>query len=218
MANSRPHVILCAAMSIDGKIATSTGDSKLSSDTDLLRLHKLRSRVDAVLVGKNTLLADDPLLTVRRVRGLNPTRIILDSRGTIPNDSKILQTSSDVPTIIAVTKSITKRDKSRLQNSSAEVLVVGTKSINLKLLLRKLHSRGIRTLLVEGGGTTNWEFVQHNLFDELVVTISPFLVGGKDSISLIEGLGFSKLSDSPNLRLKSTKKLQNHLVLTYINV
>ena len=218
MANSRPYIILSAAISIDGKIVTSTGDSKFSSDADLLRLHKLRSKIDAIIVGKNTILSDDPLLTVRLVHGSNPTRVILDSRGSIPSNTRILQTSSDVPTIIAATKRITKKNQSRLHNLSTEVLVVGTRSINLELLLEKLYDRGIQTILVEGGGTTNWEFVKHNLFDELVVTISPFLVGSKDSISLIEGLGFAKLSDSPTLQLKSTKKLQNHLVLTYINV
>ena len=218
MANSRPYIILSAAISIDGKIATSTGDSKFSSDADLLRLHKLRSKIDAILVGKNTILSDDPLLTVRRIRGPNPIRIILDSHGSIPSNTKILQTSSDIPTIIATTRHITKRDQLRLHKLSAKVLVVGTRSINLELLLEKLYNRGIRTVLVEGGGTTNWEFVRHNLFDELVVTVSPFLVGGKNSISLIEGLGFAKLSDSPSLCLKSTKRLQNHLVLTYINM
>jgi len=84
MAKFSPHVILSAALSIDGKISTRSGDSKLSSKEDSIRLHKLRSKVDAILIGKNTLLQDDPLLTVRYTKGKNPTRIILDSKGTIP--------------------------------------------------------------------------------------------------------------------------------------
>ena len=83
MEKSRPYVILSAAISIDGKIATRLGDSKLSSKKDRIRLHKLRSKVDAILVGKNTVHRDDPLLTVRYAKGKNPTRIILDSQGRI---------------------------------------------------------------------------------------------------------------------------------------
>ena len=83
MATYRPKIILSAAISLDGKITTRTGDSKLSSKKDLIRLHKLRSKVDAILIGKNTVKKDDPLLTVRYCKGKNPTRIILDSSGTI---------------------------------------------------------------------------------------------------------------------------------------
>ena len=89
MEKSRPYVIISGAISIDGKIATKTGDSKLSSKQDSIRLHKLRSKVDAILVGKNTVLVDDPLLTVRHTIGKNPTRIILDSKGILSNKSKI---------------------------------------------------------------------------------------------------------------------------------
>ena len=93
MEKSNIHVILSAAISIDGKISTRINDSKLSSKEDSIRLHKLRSKVDAILIGKNTLLQDDPLLTVRHVKGKNPIRIILDSSGTISIKSKIIKTS-----------------------------------------------------------------------------------------------------------------------------
>ena len=102
------YVILSAAISIDGKISTRSNDSKLSSQEDSIRLHKLRSKVDAILIGKNTLLQDDPLLTVRYTKGKNPTRIILDSKGTISKNSKIIKTSDKIPTIIAVSKKISK--------------------------------------------------------------------------------------------------------------
>ena len=92
MEKYKPHVILSAAISIDGKIATRTGNSKLSSNEDLRRLHKLRTKVDAIIIGKNTLMRDDPLLTVRYTKGKNPVRIILDSRGNISSKSKIILT------------------------------------------------------------------------------------------------------------------------------
>jgi len=218
MAKFNPHVILSAAISIDGKISTRMGDSKLSSKEDSVRLHKLRSKVDAILIGKNTLLQDNPLLTVRHTKGKNPTRIILDSKGTIPINSKIIKTSNEIPTIIVVSKKISKTNLSKLQKLPIEIIVAGENSINLKLLLKKLSSKKIKTVLVEGGGTVHWEFIKNNLFDELIITLSPFLIGGKNAISFVEGRGFEKISNSPTLKLTSIKRLKNHLVLNYTKV
>jgi len=218
MAKFNPHVILSAALSIDGKISTRSGDSKLSSKEDSIRLHKLRSKVDAILIGKNTLLQDDPLLTVRYTKGKNPTRIILDSKGTIPINSKIIKTSNEIPTIIVVSKKISKINLLKLQKLPIEIITAGENSINLKLLLKKLSSKKIKTVLVEGGGTVNWEFIKNDLFHELIITLSPFLVGGNDSVSFVEGEGFRKISNSPNLKLKSIKRLKNYLVLNYVKV
>lgn len=218
MEKFNPYVILSAAISIDGKISTNIGDSKLSSKSDTIRLHKLRSKVDAILIGKNTLLQDDPLLTVRYTKGKNPIRIILDSTGSIPTNSRIIKTSNDVQTIIAVSKKINKKNLLRLQKLPVEVIISGENSINLKLLLKKLSSKKIKTILVEGGGTVNWEFIKNNLFNELIITLSPFLIGGTDAISFVEGKGFAKISNSPNLKLKSIKRLKNYLVLNYVKV
>lgn len=218
MERSRPYVILSAATSVDGKIATRTGDSKLSSKQDSIRLHKLRSKVDAILVGKNTILQDNPLLNVRYIKGKNPIRIVLDSNGTLPKKSKILQTSNEIPTIIAVSKKISKLNYAKLEKFPVEIIVVGENSVNVKLLLKKLYKKKIKTILVEGGGITNWEFVRQNLFDELVITLSPFLIGGNNAISFIDGKGFGKISNSPNLRIKSITRLKNHLVLSYVKV
>ncbi|MEE8180423.1 MAG: 2,5-diamino-6-(ribosylamino)-4(3H)-pyrimidinone 5'-phosphate reductase [Nitrosopumilaceae archaeon] len=218
MEKSKPYVILSAAISVDGKIATRTGDSKLSSKQDKVRLHKLRSKVDAILVGKNTVLQDNPLLTVRYTRGKNPIRIILDSKGTISKKSRILQTSNEIPTIIAVSKKISKSNFDKLHKFPVEVIIAGKNTVNIKLLLKKLSDKKINTILVEGGGTINWEFIKHNLFDELIITLSPFLIGGNDAISFVQGQGFKKISNSPNLRLKSIKRLKNHLVLYYVKV
>ena len=218
MEKSRPYVILSAAISIDGKIATKTGDSKFSSKQDSIRLHKLRSKVDAILVGKNTVAVDDPLLTVRHTKGKNPIRIVLDSKGTLSEKSKILQTSDKIKTIIVVSKKITKSNYKKLNKFPVELIVMGESSINIKSLLRKLSAKKIKTILVEGGGTINWEFIKQNIFDELIVTLSPFLIGGNNAISFVEGQGFDKISKSPNLRLKFVKRLKNYLVLHYAKV
>ena len=218
MEKSRPKITISSAISIDGKISSKSNDSKLSSNEDLKRLHKLRSVYDGILVGKNTILKDDPLLTVRYTKGKNPIRIILDSRGEIPKDSKILITSKKFPTIIAVSKNIPKNNLEKLKQFPVEIIISGKDSVNLKNLLNKLLQKGIKSILVEGGGTTNWEFVKKNLFDEIIVTISPFLLGGEKSISFIQGSGFSKLSKSPKLKIHSIKRLSNHLVVNYRKV
>jgi len=218
MGKSKPYVILSAAISIDGKIATKTGDSKLSSNQDFIRLHKLRSKVDGILVGKNTVTQDNPMLTVRHTNGKNPIRIVLDSKGDISLKSKILQTSNQVPTIIAVSKKITKSNLRKLSQFPVEVIITGENSVNIKSLLKKLSDKKITTILVEGGGTINWEFIKQNLFDELIITLSPYLIGGNNAISFVQGDGFNKISKSPNLRLKSIKRLKNHLVLNYAKV
>ena len=218
MEKSDMHIILSAAISIDGKISTRTNDSKLSSQEDSTRLHKLRSKVDAILIGKNTMLQDDPLLTVRHTKGKNPTRIILDSKGTISKNSKIIRTSDKIPTIIAVSKKISKANLSKLKKLPVEIIISGENSVNLKLLMKKLATKKIKTILVEGGGTVNWEFIKNNIFDELIITLSPYLIGGNDATSLVEGKGFAKIVNSPNLKLKSVKRLKNHLVINYIKV
>ncbi len=215
MAKSRPHVILSAAISVDGKIATKTGDSNLSSKIDKIRVHKLRSKVDAILIGQNTLRRDDPILSVRYAKGRNPIRIILDSRGKISSKSKIIKTCNKIPTILAVSKNISNKNLQRLKKYPLEIIIAGENKVNLKQLLKQLEKRKIKKLLLEGGGTVNWEFIKQGLFDEIIVTVTPFLIGGTKSISLVQGLGFSKISKSTKLKLKKIKQQQNELVLHY---
>jgi len=215
MARSRPAVIISAAMSADGKIATRSGDSKISSKRDLARMHRLRSQADAVLIGSNTLRRDDPLLTVRHAKGKNPTRIILDSRGTIPSGSKIMRTAGQIPTIVAVSRSVSRKNLKRLEKLPVDVIVSGEKQVNVRQLLGKLAARNIRTVLVEGGGTVNWNLVKNGLFDRLVVTVSPKIIGGADAVSLVQGSGFARVKDSAKLRLEKTKRIGDELVLCY---
>lgn len=216
MVKSRPYVILSAAISLDGKMATKTGDSRLSSKKDLVRVHKLRSNVDAILVGKRTMMLDDPALTVRYVKGKNPIRIILDSNGNIKSDSKIIQTCRKIPTMIIVSENVSKKNVARLQRHGLEVIKCGHKEINLKKLLHILKKKNIKKLLVEGGGTTNWSFFKNGLVDEIIVTLTPFILGGKDAISLVEGDGFSKISQACSLKLENTCRIKNELVLRYV--
>lgn len=215
MVKSRPWVILSAAMSLDGKIASKNGDSKLSSKKDKIRVHKLRSKIDAILVGSNTIKRDNPVLTVRYVKGKNPIRIVLDSKGTISSKSKIIKTSKKIPTIIAVSKKAPKKNIQNLKKHSIEVIVAGENHVNIKNLLKKLAMKKIKTLLVEGGGNVNWEFIKEGLVDEIIVTVSPYLLGGNKAVSLVEGEGFSKINQSLKLKLKKITQLGNEVVLHY---
>ena len=217
MESYRPHVILSAAVSLDGKLATQTGDSKLSSKKDKIRVHKLRSKVDAILVGKNTVEIDDPLLTVRGIKGKNPIRVILDSQATILASSQILRTCSKVPTIIAVSKTAKKKNLEKLKKFSASVQVCGNNKINIKKLLKILKEKRIKNLLVEGGGITNWTFVKENLVDEAIITITPYILGGSSSPTLVDGHGFSIVAKSSRLKLRKVTKMKNEVVLYYEN-
>ncbi len=215
MASYRPYVILSAATSLDGKIATKSGDSRFSSGKDKTRVYRLRAAVDAILVGKNTVKRDDPILTVHQVKGKNPIRIILDSRATISTKSRIIKTCNKIPTIIAVSKKAPNKNLENLRKFPLKIIVSGNNIVNIKKLLKTLWKLKIRKILVEGGGTVNWEFVKQNLFDEIIVTITPFLVGGKDAVSIIEGKGFSKIAKSRKLKLEKILHLENEAILYY---
>ncbi len=213
MEKSRPYVILSAAISIDGKIATRTRRSNLSSKKDLIRLHDLRKNVDAILVGKNTVNIDNPLLTVRYVKGKNPIRIILDSKGSLSMKSKVINTAKETPTILVVSENASKNVE-RFLVKGVEIIRCGKNKINIKKLLKILREKGIKRIVVEGGGITNWYFFKEKLIDEIIITVTPYVLGGSNAISLVEGIGFSNVSNP--FKLKKIEKLQNEIVLHYV--
>ncbi|RDJ35858.1 MAG: 2,5-diamino-6-(ribosylamino)-4(3H)-pyrimidinone 5'-phosphate reductase, partial [Crenarchaeota archaeon] len=213
MVRSRPKIILSAAMTIDGKIASKSGDSKLSSKKDKIRVHKLRSKTDAILIGKNTLLRDDPLLTVRYHKGKNPIRIILDSKGEIPPNSKIIKTCKKIPTIIAVSQNISQKNLNRLKKLPLQIIFAGTKRISIQKLLKILFKQKIQTILLEGGSKTNWEFISKGFVDEIIITIAPIVVGGQTSTSLVGGEGFLNMQKSKKFKLKNISKFKNAFVV-----
>ena len=217
MESFRPRVIFSAAITLDGKLASRNGDSKLSSKIDKIRVHKLRSKVDAILIGKNTVKIDDPLLSVHNIKKKNPIRIILDSNATIRTSSRILKTCSKIPTIIVVTKKAQKKNLQKLEKFPVQIVVCGNNTVSIKKLLAVLKKKGIKNILVEGGGATNWAFVKENLVDEAIITITPYLVGGMTATTLVDGDGFSTITKSIRLKLKNVKKMKNEVVLHYQN-
>jgi 2,5-diamino-6-(ribosylamino)-4(3H)-pyrimidinone 5'-phosphate reductase len=214
MEKSRPYVILSAAMSIDGKIASCTGKSNLSSKKDLIRVHKLRRSVDAILVGKNTINIDDPLLTVRLVKGKNPIRIILDSKGNLSPKTKVIKTAKKIPTILVIPENAPRKVE-KFVTRGVQVIRCGKNKINLKKLLEILGKKGLKKIIVEGGGTTNWYFFKEKLIDEIAITITPYVLGGSTAISLVEGDGFGEIPKP--FKLKKVEKIQNEIVLHYVS-
>ena len=214
MENCKSMIVLSAAMTLDGKIGQRNKKVILSSKSDKIRVHKLRSKFDAILVGKNTVEQDDPLLTVRHVKGKNPIRIILDSHGTIKNTSKIIKTAKNVPTIIVTSQLVSKRNFSRLKKLPLDVIVCGKNQVDIRKLVPILCKKGIKKILVEGGGTLNLSFLKNNLINEIIVTITPFVLGSENSVNLFEGILKSTKTLS-SFKLKKVQKITNEIVLNY---
>ncbi len=209
----RPYVILNAAMTLDGKISTVRGDSKISCEEDLDRVHRLRAEVDAIMVGKGTVLADDPRLTVRRAEGGNPTRIVLDSEAEISPEADVLDDSAE--TIVAVSEMAGSNEIDRLRNSDAQVIVSGEEEVDPERLLKKLRERGIEKLLLEGGSELNWSMLSRRLVDEVRIAVSPVIVGGEGAKTLVGGEGVQRISHGVGLNLVKTEKVGRDLLLIY---
>jgi 2,5-diamino-6-(ribosylamino)-4(3H)-pyrimidinone 5'-phosphate reductase len=217
-------VIINAAISIDGNICTRKGESKISSFSDLKRVHKLRCNVDGILVGISTVLKDDPLLNIRFTKCIsgkkNPLRVIIDSKARIPLDSKIVKTAADIETIIAVTKSAPKNKLDVLREKNLKIIISGErgKKVNLDKTFKQLETKfGIKKILVEGGGEIIWSIIKNNLFDELIITISPLIIGGRKAITLVEGKGFDKIKNCTKLKLSRICKKNNGEIILYYN-
>jgi 2,5-diamino-6-(ribosylamino)-4(3H)-pyrimidinone 5'-phosphate reductase len=211
-----PYVILNAAMSLDGKIATWTGDSRLSSPVDLERVHALRASADGIMVGVRTLLVDNPKLTVKFARGPNPQRIIVDSRARTPPDAQVVKTALQTPTIIAVTSRASRRRVSALEKLGVTILKCGNGPlVSLPILLKELRRRGVKKILLEGGGLLNWSMISQGLVSEVSVAISPRILGGSSAVTLVEGKGVAKTGEGVRLRLLGVRNLGGDTVLRY---
>lgn len=174
-----PFVTYKCAMTLDGNIATVTGESKwISCETSRRLVHRIRASVDAVMVGVDTVLADNPELTVRHVRGKNPLRIIVDSRLRTPESVNVLSNKLASKTIIATTES-NPQIHLRYTKTGATVLVCNEYDGRVRLddMLRKLSQMGIQSIMLEGGSRLAGEMLQHNLIDEMVFFIAPKIIG-----------------------------------------
>jgi 2,5-diamino-6-(ribosylamino)-4(3H)-pyrimidinone 5'-phosphate reductase len=217
--NSRLRITINAAMTVDGKIATTCGNSRISSKRDLIRVHELRSSVDAIIVGISTVLIDNPLLTVRLIKpkkGKDPARVVIDSDGRIPLDSRILKTAKRIATIVVVSERAHANKIEKLRNTGAMVIIAGREIVDLGEALLCLEKMGFKNILAEGGGELNWSLLDLGIVDQLIVTVSPKLVGGRSATTLVEGAGYETISQAINMQLKKVQRQNNgELVLFY---
>ncbi|AAL64589.1 2,5-diamino-6-(ribosylamino)-4(3H)-pyrimidinone 5'-phosphate reductase [Pyrobaculum aerophilum] len=198
----RPYVYLMAAVTIDGRIASKSGYSRLSCPHDLKRLHALRAEVDAVIVGANTAIIDNPRLTVRYAAGRNPTRVLIDGALRAPTTLRIFDKTA--PTIVYTTNLAPAEKINELRRLGIEVVVFPSHRVDPASVLSDLYNRGVRKVLIEGGGRTNWEFISKCLVDEVIVTVTPYVFGS--GVSLVEGEGFKDIEEMPfNLKLLGVK-------------
>jgi 2,5-diamino-6-(ribosylamino)-4(3H)-pyrimidinone 5'-phosphate reductase len=203
-------------MSIDGKIASSTGRQvRISSEEDMKRVYRLRDHVDAVLVGINTVLSDDPKLTVKQKyisEPKQPVRIILDAYCQTPLDALIV--NEKARTIIVKDQDVSS---SKQYNDNVTVLSVPADKgmVNIIDAVTQLYDHGIKSILVEGGGTVIWNFISQGLFDELFVYIGSMIIGGKQTPTMAMGKGFENEHRFIQLRLIEFQQLGDGILLHY---
>jgi diaminohydroxyphosphoribosylaminopyrimidine deaminase/5-amino-6-(5-phosphoribosylamino)uracil reductase len=220
-----PFVIAKFAMSLDGKIATKTGDSKwISGEESLKFVHYLRHIVDAIMVGANTVVADDPQLSARGCSGkggktkLQPLRVIVDGKGRTPKSAKVFEKPGK--TLVAVAKPFSARAAESFKDTGAEIVELKAEKgmIDLKELLAILGKREVTSVLVEGGGILFGSLFDSGLIDKVLVFVSPIIVGGDEAKSAVGGDGVKKVSDA--LRLKRVKMMEfgdDVLISGYVN-
>lgn len=210
----RPFIAIKFAASLDGKIATKTGDSQwITNEKARLYARKLRGEYQAVLVGINTVLKDDPHLGTRMKGKKDPLRIILDSHLKIPLNSQALR---DNNILIVTTSKHNKQKLAKLVQKDFQVLTVSGEQISIPELLLKLKEKEIISLLIEGGGKTIGSFVDAELVDKVYAFFSPILIGGEHALTAVRGKGVSKINQGIILNRTSFKRFEdNYLIAGY---
>ncbi|WP_296883207.1 2,5-diamino-6-(ribosylamino)-4(3H)-pyrimidinone 5'-phosphate reductase [uncultured Methanobrevibacter sp.] len=217
----RPYVILNAAMTLDGKIATQTGSSNISGEEDLKRVHEIRKQCDGIMVGIGTVLADDPRLTVHKIDANpedNPVRVVVDSKCRTPIDARI--TNDDAKTIIACANEFKddfiKSEKYEVfKKRGVKFFWSGDERVDLTSLMSYLHEEGIEKLMLEGGSTLNFSMIKAGLIDEISICVAPMVVGGSNAKTFFDGEGFDLMDEAVRLELIDSYTLGKDLILKY---
>jgi diaminohydroxyphosphoribosylaminopyrimidine deaminase / 5-amino-6-(5-phosphoribosylamino)uracil reductase len=199
----RPFVYLKLAMSLDGRIATRLGDSKwITSEKSRFKVHRLRNRVSAIMVGIGTVLTDNPSLTTRLPsrRGHDAIRIVVDSNLRTPEDAAIFNPSSPAGVIIAARKDPPASRRVALEKRGAKIVrTAGSERVDLPDLFSSLYRIGVTSVLLEGGAELAWSALQARAVDRCLFFYAPLIIGGGAAPSGIEGLGISRLEEAPKL-------------------
>ncbi|MDR0982915.1 MAG: bifunctional diaminohydroxyphosphoribosylaminopyrimidine deaminase/5-amino-6-(5-phosphoribosylamino)uracil reductase RibD [Culturomica sp.] len=200
-----PWITMKSAMTLDGKIAAFTGDSKwVSGEESRMMVQRMRAENMGIMVGANTVKCDNPMLTCRLDGDVRqPIRIIVDSKAGMPLDTKVLQTANEYRTVIACTNRYSFERFRDIRKSGAEILVCSKSRnahVNLKDMLQRLGKMGIDSILLEGGGSLNYSFLSSGLIDEVFMFIAPKFIGGSEALTPIEGLGIEEMSKAVPLK------------------
>ncbi len=215
-----PFVMAKFAMSLDGKIATKTGDSKwITNDEARKYVHTLRHTVDAIMVGENTILVDDPHLTARGCSGkggtrrMQPLRLVVDSKGRVPLDAHIFQQPGEV--LLAVVEPLDPEKKKEFTQAGAEVLGLPSKEgfVDIEELLKVLGKREVVSILVEGGGKLLGSLFDHHLVDKVLAFISPIIIGGDEAKSGVGGSGVNNVAEALRLSRVNTKSFGDDILV-----
>lgn len=199
-----PYVVMKYAMTMDGKIATCTGDSQwITGETARKQVHKDRHRYTGIMTGIGTVLADNPLLTCRLAGGKNPIRIICDTRLRTPLNSRIVSTANKVPTIIATCEANSQM-LAEYEKRGCEILILPPRNNHLDLnkLMERLGQRGIDSILMECGSTLGWSAIESGIVNRVQAYVAPKIIGGEAAKSPIGGLGVQAMSQA--IRLKNS--------------
>ena len=202
ITTKRPFVVMKTAMTLDGKIATVTGASKWITDVIAReRVHHLRNRLTGIMVGVDTVIADDPELSCRIENGRNPVRLIVDSRLRIPIEAQVLGNQNLQRTIIGTTEMYDKEKYSVLGNMGIEVIVLPTKDdrVDLQAWMKVLGEKNIDSILLEGGATLNFSMLKEGLVHQVQSYIAPKIFGGATAPTPVGGNGFEKIADAIQL-------------------
>jgi len=213
-----PFVIVKTAQSLDGKIAAKTGDSRwITGEKSRRYVHELRHNADAVMVGVNTVIRDDPLLTSRTGRGgdKQPLKVIVDSKLKIPETAKIFSRHSPAKVILATTKKAPKSKIDRLKKMGCDILILKQKNgrVDLRQMMNVLGKMGIVNVLVEGGGELTGSLADEKLVDKFLFFISPKIIGGRDAKGPVEGEGVKKVSQALILKNIRYKNFRDDLLI-----
>lgn len=203
ITTGRPWILLKIAQSFDGRIALSSGQSRwITGEESRIEVHRLRTKLDAVLVGVQTIIDDDPELNVRHVKGRNPVRIIADSKLRLPEDARVLSNKDHRKTWLLTTGEVDQDKASRLQKRGIQIIPCRSAAngrVEMKSAMDEIAKRDIASILVEGGGTVHAALLGEGLWDEMIIAVAPMLIGADGRPSMGE-LSLQSLSEAPRLR------------------
>jgi diaminohydroxyphosphoribosylaminopyrimidine deaminase/5-amino-6-(5-phosphoribosylamino)uracil reductase len=213
-----PFVTIKSAMTLDGKTTSVSGDSKwISCQNSREYVHQLRNNVSAIMVGINTIIADDPSLTTRLSSGKckDPIRIIVDTKGILPLDSKVITIDSNAQTILATTNQISIEKEKQLNDQGVTIIKTDydKSGVNLVSLMKELYKLNIDSVLIEGGGNINASALSAGIVDKVILFIAPKIIGGKSALTPVEGEGIRLVKDAISLNDITVNRIDDDIVL-----